>query len=85
MPDYREPVSFTKTNQYGCGPDDEDEVYTVAEWIEHCIQGSFIDYDGCGYLVKGGKSDPSVMVTPSMVTEGTFDPQDATHVVWFNR
>ena len=26
---YNIPVIFTKTNQYGCGPTNEDDVYTV--------------------------------------------------------
>lgn len=82
---YDDPVKFTKTNLYGCGPDDEDDVYTVAEWIKHCEAGSFIDYDGHGCLVKDSKRDRAKMVRPSMVTSGMFDPGDATHVVWYNR
>ena len=82
--DYTDPVKFTKTNNYGSGPEDEDDVYTVAEWIDHCKGGSFIDYDGYGYRVKDGKQGGPA-VHPSMVTSGTFEPYDATHIVWFNK
>ena len=79
---YREPVSFSSTNNYGCGPEGEDDVYTVAEFREQCESGSFIDYDGFGYPVKGGLSDPEIVVKPSRID---LIPEDATHIVWFNR
>lgn len=82
MAKYDRPVKFTVTDQYGCGPDDEDDVYTVDEFKEHCHVGSFIDYDGHGYPVKDGMADEDVVVKPSRVNE---IPSDATHVVWYNR
>jgi hypothetical protein len=83
-PQYKEPVKFSVTNTYGCGPEDEDDVYTIAEWLEHVRDGSFIDYDGYGHLVKDGKADPQ-WIRPSMVEDETFNPFDATHIVWLNR
>lgn len=84
-PTFTEPISFTKTNQYGCGSDDEDDVYTITEWLNHVKEGSFIDYDGFGYLVKDKKADPRQIIKPSMVKKGEFNPHDATHIIWFNR
>lgn len=79
---YTEAVAFTETNRYGCGPDNEDDVYTIDEFRQHVECASFIDYDGFGHPVRGSKCDPSVFVKPS-----TIDtiPADATHVVWYNR
>lgn len=79
---YTRPVKFSATNRYGCGPDDEDDVYTVEEFLSHCESGSFIDYDGFGYPVKDGKADESLCIYPSRRDE---IPKDATHIVWFNR
>ena len=79
---YTEPVSFSSTNNYGCGPDDEDDVYTVEEFKHRCEQRAFVDYDGFGHPVKDGKADESIYIYPSKVSE---IPSDATHIVWFNR
>ena len=79
---YIEPVKFTATNRYGCGPDGEDDVYTVDEFREKVETGMFIDYDGFGYPVREGKADPDITVKPSRLDD---IPADATHIVWFNR
>ena len=79
---YTHPVKFTKTTRYGCGPDGEDDVYTVDEFRERCKDGSLIDYDGFGHPVKDGKQDRSVNVYPSGLDA---IPDDATHIIWFNR
>lgn len=82
MANYTEPVKFTETNHYGCGPADEDDVYTVEEFRQHVHNGSFVDYDGFGHPVRDGRADVSVYVKPS----GLGDiPEDATHIVWYNR
>lgn len=80
---YTDPVKFTATNRYGCGPDDEDDVYTVEEFLAHVDSKSFIDYDGFGHPVKDNKADESIWIYPSTARENL--PPDATHVVWFNR
>lgn len=79
---YLTPVKFSSTNNYGCGPDDEDDVYTVEEFREHVAECSFIDYDGHGNPVKDGLADESIMIRPSKVE---LIPKDATHIVWYNR
>lgn len=79
---YTRPVKFTETGQYGDVPDEEDDVYTIEEFKEVCACGGFIDYDGHGHPVKDGKADPSVVVRPSALKD---IPEDATHVVWYNR
>lgn len=80
MSNYTDPVKFTKTNQYGCGPDDD--VYTVQEFKDRCAVGAFIDYDGFGHPVKDGKQDRSIDIRPSRLGK---IPKDATHINWFNR
>lgn len=80
---YDTKVKFSATNRYGCGPDDEDDVYTVEEFLSHCRNYSFIDYDGYGSPVKDGMADHSIIIKPSRAKEKI--PADATHIVWFNR
>ena len=79
---YTKPVRFTATDRYGCGPVDEDDVYTVKEFKARVKQGSFIDYDGTGLPVKGNLADSSIWIKPSKLNE---IPKDATHIVWYNR
>ena len=82
QPIYNMPVKFTKTGQYGCGPEDEDDVYTVKEFLELCRNGALIAYDGHGYPVKNMMADPTLRIKPSGVQR---IPNDATHIVWYNR
>lgn len=79
---YDYPVKFSSTNNYGCGPSDEDDVYTVEEFVAQCKSGAFIDYDGFGWPVKVDMADKDICVYPSRLES---IPQDATHIVWFNR
>lgn len=83
MANYDKSVKFSSTNRYGCGPDDEDDAYTVEEFMEHVKNGSFIDCDGFGEPVKDGKADPDIWIYPSEAKETI--PEDATHIVWYNR
>lgn len=80
---YKTPVKFTSTDNYGGGPPNEDDVYTVQEFLDHVRAGSFIDYDGFGYPVKDGLADESCPIHPSECP-GSI-PSDATHIVWYNR
>jgi hypothetical protein len=80
---YDKSVLFSVTNTYGCSPKGEDDVYTVEEFLDHCDNGSFIDYDGFGFPVKDKLSDESIWVKPSNAKETI--PKDATHIVWYNR
>lgn len=79
---YTNPVEFTKTGQYGCGPEDEDDVYTIEEFRQLVESRMFVDYDGFGEPVRDGKSDPSICIKPSRLDQ---IPSDATHIVWYNR
>lgn len=79
---YTEPVKFSSTNNYGCGPKKEDDVYTVEEFKEQCIDGGFRDGDGHGYPVKDKKADRRICITPSRLN---LIPADATHIVWYNQ
>jgi hypothetical protein len=79
---YTEPVNFSSTNNYGCGPENEDDVYTVEEFTLRCKHHSFIDYDGYGHPVKDRKADNDIYIYPSKLHQ---IPSDATHIVWFNR
>jgi len=79
---YNRAVKFSSTNNYGCGPADEDDVYTVEEFREQVETQGFVDYDGWGYPVKDSKADESILVKPSRVDE---IPSDATHIVWYNQ
>lgn len=79
---YSEPVKFTKTGQYGCGPADEDDVYTVEEFRALCASRSFVDFDGSGSPVKDNLADGSICIKPSKLAR---IPADATHIVWYNK
>lgn len=83
---YTRKVNFSKTGQYGCGRKNEDDVYTLEEFTEYCVDYMFIDDDGYGLLVKDGKACITYGVRPSLVLEyGDAVYMDATHVVWYNR
>lgn len=77
---YTEPVVFTETNLYGCGPDDD--VYTIDEFREQVKDGGFVDYDGFGHPVKDKLADTSIDIRPSYLLN---IPKDATHIVWYNQ
>ncbi len=79
---YTKKIKFSSTNNYGSGPRFEDDVYTIEEFKELCAEHSFIDYDGYGYPVKDKMADTSMCITPSKIY---MIPQDATHIVWYNR
>lgn len=77
---YKEKVSFTEVNTYGNS--DGDDVYTVEVFKEYCKDRLFTDYDGFGHPVKNSLVDCSIEIKPSRVGE---IPNDATHIVWYNR
>ena len=82
MANYTSEVKFTETGRYGCGPEEEDDVYTIDEFKSCVHSGAFIDYDGFGYPVKDKKADPKITIVPSCLET---IPEDATHIIWFNR
>jgi hypothetical protein len=79
---YNVPVKFSSTNNYGCEEDCEDDVYTVAEFIEHACNRTLINDDGFGFPVKDNLADEDIMIMPSSIC---LIPNDATHIVWYNR
>ena len=82
VPIYDAPVNFSVTGTYGCVPKGEDDVYTVEEFRDCCDSKAFVDYDGWGYPVKEKKAARNVKIQPSVVE---CIPEDATHIVWYNR
>lgn len=57
------------------------DVMTVADFLESCRDGMFIDYDGHGHAAKDGWCS-SIRIYPSALES---IPSDATHIVWYNR
>jgi len=57
------------------------DLMTVANWLEFVNSGDFSDYDGVGHPVKDGKMCKT-RIYPSIADQL---PEDATHVLWFNR
>ena len=59
---------------------------TMGEFIEHCRDGGFINYDGFGNYATDTEvlDEPSIDVKPSMVLDGTID-LTWSHIVWYNR
>ena len=58
-------------------PDPEwEEIFTVEEWLEAKNVYIFND-DGCGYWMK------DVMISEDEVFHSP--PEDATHVIWYNK
>ena len=62
-------------------PPTHGEVMTVARFKELVKDGSFIDYDGFGHPAKM-TMDIYQAISPSTVD---LIPEDATHIVWYNR
>lgn len=63
----------------------DDDVFSLGDFIEMCIDGNFIDYDGFGYLAKDGQYY-SGAIYPSDIVDGIVSADSIfTHVVWYNR
>lgn len=61
---------------------DYGDLMTVADFLDACGGGAFIDYDGVGHPVKGKMMMRCLDVYPS---KRHLIPKDATHVMWFNK
>lgn len=58
--------------------DEYGDVYTLSDFID-CVNDGYIgNYDGSGYWCKDGLYSHDDEVFSS-------EPEDATHVVWFNK
>ena len=71
---------------------DEGDLMTVEEYLEAVECGAFIDYDGMGEAVRDGLAGEYPVcpetgwpdwIKPSQGVEAI--PEDATHILWFNR
>jgi hypothetical protein len=58
------------------------DVMTVEAFTENVEEAAFIDNDGHGYPCKDGKMMSNLRIIPSQIQR---IPNDATHIVWFNR
>lgn len=57
------------------------DLFTVDEFRNMCKMGAFIDYDGYGHPVRDNLVNNDEAVVPSKMNI----PDDATHIIWFNR
>lgn len=57
--------------------DPETDVFTVEEWKEAVANGSFVNDDGSGFWMKDGKESQDEVFST--------EPEDATHVAWYNK
>lgn len=62
---------------------DYGDLMTAEDFIECCIDGGLIDYDGYGYYAMDTEMS-GIRITPSIVMAGGF-VVGWTHVIWFNR
>lgn len=64
-------------------PEPEHGDVIAVDWFRsYCKAGVLIDNDGFGHPAKGAWMDESVEIRPSRLKA---IPEDATHVVWFNK
>lgn len=66
------------------------DLMTVDEYIGAVNCGGFIDYDGNGIAARDGLCDGRNSILEDHVaifpSDGlTYIPEDATHIVWFNK
>jgi hypothetical protein len=59
------------------------ELLTMSEFIDLCILGALIDYDGYGHY-SNGIQETNIGVKPSDVKANRHD-NSYSHVVWYNR
>lgn len=62
---------------------DYGNVFSMEDFVENCLSGGFIDYDGNGNYVRDGKMS-NINVSPSDITSGRYR-KDFDSVIWFNR
>ncbi len=59
-------------------PNEDDDIYSVKEWIEEIKNICCRNDDGSGYWMKDGYINDNDEVFSS-------EPEDATHVIWYNK
>jgi hypothetical protein len=67
--------------------EEDDDIYTVEDFLAYVKEGSFIDDDGFGDLSDGVNKlkGYSEWVYPSSIEESLEKHPWATHVVWYNK
>lgn len=61
-------------------------LYTLQEFIERCIRGCFIDYDGSGYYSDGRIYWRDLPAYPSDMVKGRAKyGTNYRFVIWFNK
>jgi hypothetical protein len=71
-----------KVPEYENIPDYGDHM-SFSSFKEACIDGMFIDYDGCGNYATKDKMT-NIGISPSDIKEGVYR-KEFTHVIWFNK
>ena len=71
------PIRWLRVYDQPLDPKLNDGVYTVTEWQESVANGYFTNFDGNGYWVRDGLRSSSEVFSS--------EPEDATHVVWYNK
>ena len=61
---------------------DYGDLMTVDEFKKAVACGAFVDCDGYGHPSNNNLVDHNIHIFPSQVAD---IPNDATHIVWFNR
>jgi hypothetical protein len=64
---------------------DYSDVFTLAEFVEMCKDGSVINYDGTGYYSDGKVFNRDNEIYPDDIRNGKEPDINFTHVVWFNK
>lgn len=63
---------------------DYGHLYPLEEFINHCKDGCFIDWDGIGYYATNDQIDRELEAKPSEILKGKVN-KNFTHVMWFNK
>lgn len=63
--------------------DCEGDIMPVADYLKCVKNHFFIDYDGSGHPMKNGKINRGIDIIPSQGSSRI--PEDATHIIWYNR
>lgn len=69
-------------SQYNKSLPEYGDLYLVKKFRQWCGDSQLIDYDGDGHPVKDGLMNSKILIKPSKYEE---IPEDATHLMWFNR
>ena len=71
--------------------EDNEFVYSLADFVQMCMHGEVIDYDGHGYFalqtMQGGFVESDIKIYPlGLLSMAVKDlPTWATHIVWYNK